>query len=339
MAITGKNSYAQTSMSLAKNNDNSIRSFDIFNDQKIAYAGDRGVIKFYDINKESLDEISFVINRNNNINDRIRNLIYIDKNNLLVTTFSGKLFRVNSEKDIDQEPIPFYQTKGFDIVDFFVDPIHNQQYLVTTNKVITFDNYKMIKENVQFNNIKASYFADSKLFIVSNDQVYVIDQEDQYYQIRLDGASENLNSLNLIYVSNNFLFLGDKNGNVLWYDYNYDDIKNLLKQKYNDKFIDHFASITKIFFDEENKLLFTASLDNKIFRYNLGYEKNLVVNSTTNFEGHEKWIWDMHTYTNKENKKILITADENGNLLTWYIQPKDLLEKIEFLHQKKSSNN
>ena len=49
--------------------------------------------------------------------------------------------------------------------------------------------------------------------------------------------------------------------------------------------------------------------------------------------GHEKWIWDMSTYTNKENKKMLITADEDGNLLTWFTNSADLLSKIKSLFE------
>jgi WD40 repeat protein len=96
-----------------------------------------------------------------------------------------------------------------------------------------------------------------------------------------------------------------------------------------DKFENHSSGITSILLEEDKNFLFTASLDNKIFRYDLNYAPNLIRNSKTNLVGHNKWIWDMSTYTNKNDKKLLITADEDGNLLTWYIDPKDFLENIE----------
>ena len=46
----------------------------------------------------------------------------------------------------------------------------------------------------------------------------------------------------------------------------------------------------------------------------------------------------MNTYTDKANQKFLITADEEGNLLKWYINPDEFLDKIELLYKKKYLN-
>jgi len=333
------NSYGQTDMLLTKNDNNySIRSFDILNNQKIAYAGDKGVINFYDIYKRiDLTGSSIKIVKNySDIRDRIRNLVFVHDTILIATTFSGKVLKVNPEEGPNQGPILINQTTSEDgfIIDFFVDIINNKQYLITANKIKIFDKYNLEKENTDYNNIKATYYKDSKLFVVSNDNVFVLDEEGNNYKVLLNSSSLDMKLVDKIYVTKNYLFLGNKNGNVFWYDYKYDDVKNSKTQKYRDKYENHSSSITSIFLEEDKNILFTASLDNKIFRYDINYAPDKIRNSKTNLVGHEKWIWDMNTYTNKSNKKLLITADEEGNLLTWYVDPKDFKENIESLYKK-----
>ena len=332
-----KNSYGKTDMLLTKNKKNySIRSFDILNNKKIAYAGDKGVINFYDIppsdgvksNALPISNIKIVENYAN-IDDRIRNLVYVHDSILIATTFSKKVFKINPKK------ISEYKN---DILDFFVDAINNKQFLITTDYIITFNNYSLPTKNLKYKNIKATYYRDSKLFIVSQNKVFVIDENGNSEEILLDIDLNDMNIVNKLYVTATYLFLANENGNVFGYDYDTKDIKNKNPKKQKFKFLDHSSSITSMFLEEDKNLLFTASLDNKIFRYNIDYASEFIRNSKANFVGHEKWIWDMNTYTDKANQKFLITADEEGNLLKWYINPDEFLDKIELLYKKKYLN-
>jgi energy-coupling factor transporter ATP-binding protein EcfA2 len=331
--IEEKNFYGQTEMLLTKNTSNySIRSFDILNNQKIAYAGDNGEINFYNIiNEEPELEGIKIMKYNNQIEDRLRNLIYDNKNTLIATTFSGKVLKVDPEDDPAQVPVNIYETVPEDgaIIDFFIDSMNNKQYLITAKKIKIFDNYNLEKENTDYKNIKATYYLDSKLFVISENVVFVLDGKGNNYEVSLGIEAADMKLVDRIYVTNSYLFLGTKNGNIFWYDYNYEDVKNSKTKMQKDKFENHSSGITSILLEEDKNFLFTASLDNKIFRYDLNYAPNLIRNSKTNLVGHNKWIWDMSTYTNKNDKKLLITADEDGNLLTWYIDPKDFLENIE----------
>lgn len=328
-----KNFYGQTEMLLTKNTNNySIRSFDILNNQKIAYAGDNGKINFYNIiNEEPQLEGIIIMKNNNEIENRLRNLIYDNKNTLIATTFSGKVLKVDPEDDPNQVPVTIYETVPEDgaIIDFFIDSMNNKQYLITAKNIKIFDNYNLEKENTDYKNIKATYYLNSKLFVISNNEVFVLDGKGNNYKVFLNINNVDMELVDRIYVTKSYLFLGTKNGNIFWYDYNYEDVKNSKTKMQKDKFENHSSSITSIFLEEDKNFLFTASLDNKIFRYDLNYAPNFIRNSKTNLVGHNKWIWDMNTYTNKNDKKLLITADEDGNLLTWYIDPKDFLENIE----------
>ena len=318
-------------MRLAKSDNFSIRSFSVFDDAVIAYAGDKGEVNFYDIKKEKNIEKSISIAKNN-IEDRIRNLVYANKNLLLVTTFSGKILKVYPQT-LTFEPLYESVPETDTIIDFFIDNSTNTQYLVLKNKIITFKNYVIQNQNQNFKNIQAAYFKDSKLFFVADDNLFVMDVDGRNYKVLLDTKSVTLKNVKLIYLSGNYLFLGLNSGKVFWYEYNFKNIKNLIKLKLNNNFELHNSRVSCIYFDKALKVLYTSSLDNRIFRYDFKLPKDNIEKNYMELVGHEKWIWDMSTYTNKENKKMLITADEDGNLLTWFTNSADLLSKIKSLFE------
>lgn len=329
--LENQEKYSQTSMRLAKSDNFSIRSFSVLDGSLIAYAGDKGEVHFYDINKEEKRE-GFVTIAENNIDDRIRDLVFANENLLLVTTFSGKLLKVYP-KTFTFETLYESETESDFIVNFFIDSSTNSQYLVLKNKIITFKNYKIINQNKNFNNIQASFYKDSKLFLVNDDNLFVLDEDVKTYKILLDTKTVSLNDLKLIYLSDDSLFLGLNSGKVLWYEYNFKSIQNLIKLKLNNNFELHNSRVSCIYFDEALEVLYTSSLDNRIFRYDFKLSKEKIENNYTELVGHQKWIWDMSTYISKENKKMLITADEDGNLLTWYTSSTDLLSKIKSLFE------
>ena len=87
--------------------------------------------------------------------------------------------------------------------------------------------------------------------------------------------------------------------------------------------------VTSIYFDEHNDVLYPSSLDNKIFRFDISTRDNDLIRSNySELIGHEKWIWNMGTFSTKEGIKLLVTGDENGNLLTWFTNPQDLRDEI-----------
>ena len=323
--------YSQTSMRLAKSDNFSIRSFSVLDDAFIAYAGDKGEVHFYDIKKEEKREGSVPIAQNN-IDDRIRDLVFASEDLLLVTTFSGKILKVYP-KTLTFETLYESETATDLIVDFFINNSTNSQYLVLKNKIITFKDYRIQNQNNNFKNIQASYYLDSKLFLVADDNLFVLDGDGKNYKILLDTKTVSLKNVKLIYLSGDYLFLGLNSGKVFWYEYNFKSIKNLIKLKLNNNFELHNSRVSCIYFDEVLKVLYTSSLDNRIFRYDFKLSKDKIEKNYTELVGHEKWIWDMATYTNKENKKMLITADEEGNLLTWFTSSADLLSKINSLFE------
>ena len=69
-------------------------------------------------------------------------------------------------------------------------------------------------------------------------------------------------------------------------------------------------------------------------------EKSNFDNAVRDFislSGHEKWVWDLSLTKNPQGKELIVTVDENGNVLTWFKNLEDLAIKVESLlnEQKK----
>ena len=63
-------------------------------------------------------------------------------------------------------------------------------------------------------------------------------------------------------------------------------------------------------------------------------EKSNFENAVRDFislSGHEKWVWDLSLTKSPEGKELIVTVDENGNVLSWFKNLEDLANKVESL--------
>ena len=118
-------------------------------------------------------------------------------------------------------------------------------------------------------------------------------------------------------------------GLVHLYDYNLEQVRNVTQLKSNIEPLKfHLSMVTSIYFDEHNDVLYPSSLDNKIFRFDISMRDNDLIRSNySELIGHEKWIWNMGTFSTKEGIKLLVSGNKNGNLLTWFTNPQKSLYK------------
>ena len=63
-----------------------------------------------------------------------------------------------------------------------------------------------------------------------------------------------------------------------------------------------------------------------------------VKNEFIELKGHEKWIWDIDEFIDNNKRRRLLTIDENGNVISWFMNQKDLIEKVESLLADSSQN-
>ena len=154
----------------------------------------------------------------------------------------------------------------------------------------------------------------------------------------LNESKSTLSNINIssILLIDNMLLLGTENGQIYFYE-KIDKNDYMIKEK-----IDvHFTEITRLFYDDFNKILYSSSYDNQLLKYNLFENDSLdIINANNNhlsLEGHQKWVWDINQYTDNQNRKRLITSDENGNLISWFLNQKDLVKKVQDLLESESS--
>jgi hypothetical protein len=320
-----KQQYSETSMRLEKS-DNAIRNFNIY-ENKIAFGGDKGELQFYDlINEKELTTINIA---QNNIEDRIRNVKFLNGDTLFVTTFSGKVLKVTrSTSNIKT----IYKSDDV-ILDFFIDRNKGTQHLVLKNKIISYSaDQSIIHENSEYRNIETSFYKDSYLIFISDEKLYVLDHKGSEYKIIANFKLANTNNASSIYLSDTYLFVGTANGEVKCFDFSLSNSKNLKSPLLRHEFNQHSSRVSNLYYDEDEtaQILYTASLDNKIFRYDFKLSQDTQIKKAIiELVGHEKWIWHLETYTDKMGKKLLLTADEDGNLLSWHTNIDDLLSKIK----------
>ena len=330
-----KSRYSETSM-LLDENDFSIRSFDT-KDDIVAYVGDDGFLRINNFKNNSRSD-AIKISDKNPISDRLRNVLFIDTNTVLVNTFSNKLFKVNIDNALITEiDLKFRRKENSEIIGLYGGDGFSQTYVVLSNKILSYSTEELKTEFSEFKNITCAYLSSkNELFIINDNKAYVLLEDSRVFQLLFSNNVIYNYGVTAIETSNGHLFLGCENGKVFHFSYNLEDIKNLNKLIFYSEYSNHKSRVTKLLYDYDfsnnTNILYTASLDNKIYRYDYNLKPiDNVKNEFIELKGHEKWIWDMDVLTNIDGKKLLITADEDGNLLSWYTNPKDLIAKIKKL--------
>lgn len=99
----------------------------------------------------------------------------------------------------------------------------------------------------------------------------------------------------------------------------------------------HRSEITKLYFDEQNSTLYSASFDDQILKYKvekLNFER--AVREFISLIGHKKWILDLGLTKNEDGRELIVTVDKNGNVLTCYKNLADLADKVKNLNSEKT---
>ena len=112
--------------------------------------------------------------------------------------------------------------------------------------------------------------------------------------------------------SEEFLFIGTQTGKILTY-INSNPMNGQTPLPFLGELELHRSGITKLYFDEQNSTLYSASFDNQILKYKIeksNFDK--AVREFISLIGHEKWIWDLGLTKNEEGKELIVTVDENG---------------------------
>lgn len=324
MALEQKNFYAQTSMLIKKESHSSLRTIAVLKDNIVAIGGDNRMVNILNAEtKKETEPIAF--------NERIRKLHFASSSKLLVGLFDGKVYSVDLTNP-NKIPTPrlVFTSKGGAIKDIFLN--QENVYVVSESSVDYIKSDNTVKNIWQGNVVSAAYFNKEGLLIASLNRLFTF-ENDTIIPIRLDAPIPKNSAITAIEKSDDILFLGTRFGVV--YLYNIESSKT--NYTFSRNISEHLTEITKLKYDPIYNSIFSASFDNRVNKNFLSINSNNssdLLNKGITLYGHEKWVWDLDIIENKNGERLLITADENGNLLSWYINMDDLIEKIQTQMQK-----
>ena len=322
--LEGKNSYNETSMMLHKMKHNTaIRSIDSYGGTVLAFGGDDGTLTILNTTNQSNLEIR--------IDERIRKIRFINPKNILIGTFEGDVFRVNISKDFVKNKETLLFSSRNPIVDIQINSITDDIIIFTDKEVVFLNDSEKPSDlqKVSFK-IKGVDFNEGQLFFASNHEIYLHNGQN-IISLPLEFDYLDNEEILTFNFSKEFLFIGTQSGKIFTY-ISVDKIDGQTPLEYLGTLVLHRSGITKLFFDEENNSLYSASFDNQILRYKI--EKSNFENAVRDFislSGHEKWVWDLSLTKSPEGKELIVTVDENGNVLSWFKNLEDLANKVESL--------
>ena len=155
--------------------------------------------------------------------------------------------------------------------------------------------------------------------------------ENELKSISLRKINLNNDKISSISFTDTHLFLGTGSGELYVYEL-IDETKSITSLRFDDKIVLHRSEITKLFYDQSNNNLYSASFDNKVLKFNTALQDlSQITNSAISLTGHQKWVWDINLIKDQQGNYLLVTADENGNLLSWFDKIDKLVQKVEQL--------
>lgn len=320
MILDGKKDFVETSINqYSKENKSSIRSVALDAQNNIYYGGDNGILLKYDTTEKTTQKILELEK-----NDRIRSVFISD--GVYVGTFNGDVYKLNLNQAYIEVPdkIKFKNTKIGAIKNLFKSPNNGNLFIVGTKGIIEKSTYG---ERFLNTPIDISFFDNEQLYFSFNGRIFLYEKGEKT-EFTLQNRENELKNISALAVGNGKMYLGTESG--LIYIYQKPESGATRKSlKFIDKIIIHKSKITRLLYAKNEALLFSASLDNQIFKHSLTNK----INKPLQLVGHDQWVWDLdlfNTYdkSGKMNTK-LVSADENGNLITWYIDQNALANKVK----------
>ena len=302
----------------------------------VATGGDDGILLYSKLPITQLP-VRFIQKKiKNDINDRIRSLIFISSNELIIGTVSGRLYKFNTLNEQLQSIKIDFNPKSINI-----KPNENQiieELLATNNGLFILRGQEILRLNLKDQNKvdvvkgilpnKVFKFNEEKLIIQNTDNklLFLNTSTLDYETINSDLGKE---TINVAIASKDLLFLGMENGDVHVCKSITSGKSIRLKTEHTIKKA-HFTRITSLAYDANTQKLYTASLDQKAYIFDLSLYKigqDYVTNNSIKIEGFSKWIWDFQLIkTGQEN--TILTVGESGHLKSWQTSSKMLYDEI-----------
>lgn len=329
--LENKNSYRETSMKIKNIKPaSSIRSISSFESSIIAMGGDDQYL--YILNGASKEEIPKI-----KINERIRNVKIANSNIIFIGTFNGNVYRIDLNNPKERKKLIYESTSS--IKDLHYNKDLKQLFILSSKEVVMYQNENLVKLSEGNTLNSSAYVGKLNGLLLSTNKGLLIQTLENNFPININEIDFKNQEITAISLAGVRLFLGTNTGQI--YVYKINNLSNSNTSiSFENKINLHRSEITKLFYDDKNQKLYSASFDNQVLKFNISYEDVSKITSTAiSFSGHEKWVWDINRIKDSQGNYVIITADENGNLLSWFDATEKLVAKVEELLSNKINEN
>ena len=321
-ALEKKPNYRETSMLIKKIKPSaSIRTISTYENKIIAIGGDDQFL--YVLNGATKNEIEPI-----KINERIRKIVIADSNTIFVGTFKGNVFKIDLTAQNARSRKKKIYEDGTVIKELYYKSNSAHLFIVSSKDISIYDGQDS-SILIETKNINSSYYNKNldKLYVATDDGIYFL-LESELKPISLRKINLNTDKISAISFTGNRMFLGTGSGELYVYKLN-NETKTRISLEFEGKIIVHRSEITRLFYDQSNDNLYSASFDNKVLKFNTTLKDiSKIKNSAISLTGHQKWVWDINLIQDQKGNYLVVTADENGNLLSWFDEIEKLADKV-----------
>ena len=321
-ALEKKPNYRETSMLIKKIKPSaSIRTISTYENKIIAIGGDDQFL--YVLNGATKNEIEPI-----KINERIRKIVIADSNTIFVGTFKGNVFKIDLTAQNARARKKKIYEDGTVIKELYYKSNSAHLFIVSSKDISIYDGQDS-SILIETKNINSSYYNKNldKLYVATDDGIYFL-LESELKPISLRKINLNTDKISAISFTGNRMFLGTGSGELYVYKLN-NETKTRISLEFEGKIIVHRSEITRLFYDQSNDNLYSASFDNKVLKFNTTLKDiSKIKNSAISLTGHQKWVWDINLIQDQKGNYLVVTADENGNLLSWFDEIDKLADKV-----------
>ena len=321
-ALEKKPNYRETSMLIKKIKPSaSIRTISTYENKIIAIGGDDQFL--YVLNGATKNEIEPI-----KINERIRKIVIADSNTIFVGTFKGNVFKIDLTAQNTRARKKKIYEDGTVIKELYYKSNSAHLFIVSSKDISIYDGQDS-STLIETKNINSTYYNKNlnKLYVATDDGIYFL-LESELKPISLRKINLNTDKISAISFTGNRMFLGTGSGELYVYKLN-NETKTRINLEFEGKIIVHRSEITRLFYDQSNDNLYSASFDNKVLKFNTTLKDiSKIKNSAISLTGHQKWVWDINLIQDRKGNYLVVTADENGNLLSWFDEIDKLADKV-----------
>ena len=321
-ALEKKPNYRETSMLIKKIKPSaSIRTISTYENKIIAIGGDDQFL--YVLNGATKNEIEPI-----KINERIRKIVIADSNTIFVGTFKGNVFKIDLTAQNTKSRKKKIYEDGTVIKELYYKSNSAHLFIVSSKDISIYDGQDS-STLIETKNINSTYYNKNlnKLYVATDDGIYFL-LESELKPISLRKINLNTDKISAISFTGNRMFLGTGSGELYVYKLN-NETKTRINLEFEGKIIVHRSEITRLFYDQSNDNLYSASFDNKVLKFNTTLKDiSKIKNSAISLTGHQKWVWDINLIQDRKGNYLVVTADENGNLLSWFDEIDKLADKV-----------